>query len=97
MLGQSCSLLAVVGERQLDIVVKDVGGVVFVLVELFAEDLLVLFDSDNVGILLVSNLLSGVLELVGVLDDVEGADVAAGDGSVEVLLVGWVPPLVDRH
>jgi len=90
------SLLAVVDVGHLDILVEDFG-VVFVGVELLAEDLLVLLDSDHVGILLVGDLLSGVLELVGVLHDVEGADVAAGDGSVEVLLVGWVPSLVDCH
>ena len=90
------SFLAVVDVGHLDILVEDFG-VVFVGVELLAEDLLVLLDSDNVGILLVGDLLSGVLELVGVLHDVVGADVAAGDGSVEVLLVGWVPSLVDCH
>ena len=62
-----------------------------------ASFLLVLLDGDDLDVLFVGDLLLGGISVGLVSNDVEGADVAAGDRSVEVLLVLIVVSLVDGH
>ena len=73
------------------------GHEILLRVERLAGDLLVLLNGDDFDARILLNPQFGSLSVSLIFDDVEGADVAAGDGSVEVLLQRVVEPLVDGH